>query len=58
MPYTPNLAAFGNTFAEYAGRPITDGKAKGEIDIETLKIRKYNKYVNCKYEIKELKEES
>jgi len=36
MPYTPSLASFGNTFAEYAGKPITDGKPLGEIDIESL----------------------
>ena len=36
MPYTPNLASFGNTFSDYAGKPITSGKPKGEIDIESL----------------------
>ena len=36
MAYTPNLAAFGNTFAKYAGKPISDAKPLGEIDIETL----------------------
>ena len=36
MPLTPDLAAFGNSFAPYAGKSVTLAKPDGEIDIETL----------------------
>ena len=36
MPYTPKLAAFGNSFTPYAGTSVTGGKPSGEIDIEKL----------------------